>query len=289
MWLLDVETLDLHQFVGDSIPAYAILSHTWGLEEVGFSEMIKPKHLESAQRQSGFHKIAMCCAQAQRDGYNWALVDTCCIDKRSSAELSEAINSMFECTNVPAAAMSICPTLRVVTRPFRCLVIVDGSHAAGPCKNCLPPRKLFSSQRIGLPSAQAIDLLSHIDLADDVSKITGIPTDFLISKKGLWQTLVAPRISWASRRKTTREEDHAYSLMGMFDISMPILYGEGLEKAFARLQHEIMRKNPDQSILSWYHADATSNRLPADSPDCFQNSGNVMPLTGERLSTSGKS
>jgi len=119
---------------------------------------------------------------------------------------------------------------------------------------------------------------SYINLADELSTITNIPTDFLAGKRALWQACVAQRMFWASCRKTTRAEDRAYSLMGLFDISMPILYGEGLDKAFTRLQREIINTIPDQSILAWYRSDAISYRLLAESPDCFQNSGAVTQL-----------
>ena len=96
MYLLSVTTLTLHSFIGEAIPPYAILSHVWGSEEVSYVSMAKPKHRAIAEQQSGFRKIEMCCKQAQRDGYHWVWVDTCCIDKTSSAELSEAINSMYK-------------------------------------------------------------------------------------------------------------------------------------------------------------------------------------------------
>jgi hypothetical protein len=95
MWLLDVKSLQLREFHGSNVPEYAILSHTWGSDEVSFVEMKKPKYREAAERKEGFSKIKNCCMQAERDGLEWAWVDSCCIDKRSSAELSEAINSMF--------------------------------------------------------------------------------------------------------------------------------------------------------------------------------------------------
>jgi hypothetical protein len=68
MWLLDVETLELHEFFGRNIPPYAILSHTWGSEEVSFVEMKKSKYREVAQSKTGFSKIRECCNQARRDG-----------------------------------------------------------------------------------------------------------------------------------------------------------------------------------------------------------------------------
>ena len=96
MWLLNVDTLELEEFIGNNIPPYAILSHTWGSEEVSFSEMKKTKYRKYARLKKGFFKIEGCCAQAKKSGFAWAWVDSCCIDKRSSAELSEALNSMFQ-------------------------------------------------------------------------------------------------------------------------------------------------------------------------------------------------
>lgn len=92
MHLINTTTLELHSFLG-TIPAYVILSHTWGNDEVTFENMCKPDAL--TKTSEGYLKIKRCCEQAKEDGYSWAWVDTCCIDKRSSAELSEAINSMY--------------------------------------------------------------------------------------------------------------------------------------------------------------------------------------------------
>ena len=93
MRLLNTSTLELHQFVGDEKPKYAILSHTWGKEEVQFNDISKPK--DQLLRMAGFFKIQKCCTQALDHGLDYAWVDTCCINKDSSAELSEAINSMY--------------------------------------------------------------------------------------------------------------------------------------------------------------------------------------------------
>ena len=95
MWLLNTTTLQLHEFMGEQfeIPHYAILSHTWSTEEVTFRDM--RKSIENARQKTGFAKIEGCCRQALKDHLDWVWIDTCCIDKRSSAELAEAINSMF--------------------------------------------------------------------------------------------------------------------------------------------------------------------------------------------------
>jgi hypothetical protein len=93
MRLINVEDYSMGEFIGRNVPDYAILSHTWGKEEVSFQDI---QNLEAAKQKEGFKKIAFCCEQARGDRLKWAWVDTCCVDKTSSAELSEAINSMFE-------------------------------------------------------------------------------------------------------------------------------------------------------------------------------------------------
>ena len=92
MRLINTETFDLKAF-GSRPPPYAILSHTWGEEEVTFQDI---SDMWAARKKKGFAKIKRCCRQALRDGYDWVWVDTCCIDKTSSAELSETINSMYK-------------------------------------------------------------------------------------------------------------------------------------------------------------------------------------------------
>lgn len=123
-------------------------------------------------------------------------------------------------------------------------------------------------------------------LEDEVSKITHIPAAFLALRNRLNQACVSQRMFWALWRQTTRPEDRAYTLMGLFDIKMSILYGEGLEKTFARLQEEIISNTPDQSIFAWRLPNMTTFRLLANSSDCFQNSGGVMSFNRESMLTS---
>ena len=106
MHLLDAQTLRFHDFFDDNIPPYAILLHTWGPDEVSFQDALaligthpaaipnEPATAEIAHR-AGWAKIQRTCDQALRDKLRYVWVDTCCIDKTSSAELSEAINCMF--------------------------------------------------------------------------------------------------------------------------------------------------------------------------------------------------
>jgi hypothetical protein len=97
MWLINTSTLSLELYYGDEIPSYAILSHTWGDGEMSFQEFTQAAETKNDRitSKAGYRKIAATCDRALMDGYCYAWVDTCCIDKTSSAELTEAINSMF--------------------------------------------------------------------------------------------------------------------------------------------------------------------------------------------------
>jgi hypothetical protein len=132
------------------------------------------------------------------------------------------------------------------------------------------------------------------DLSRLLSEITKIDTSLLRSgdparlRHYLNNYSVAQKMSWAAGRDTTREEDRAYSLLGIFNISMPLLYGEG-PKAFSRLQEEILKETDDHSIFAWgpfERLGSNSNvsekfrrkysKLLADSPEDFRDSGDVV-------------
>src|SRR5277367_6178490 len=93
MRLINVKTRNLEQHYGSDIPRYAILSHRWEDEEVSFHDWQHSR--DEIKHRSGYVKIINACEQADRDNLEYLWCDTNCIDKRSSAELSEAINSMF--------------------------------------------------------------------------------------------------------------------------------------------------------------------------------------------------
>ena len=114
MWLVDVSTHRLKEFVGQDVPAYAILSHTWGDDEVSFRETLKRKSIEDTKKKSGYKKILKACDEAAALGWDYIWIDTCCIDKKSSAELSEAINS---CIDTIAIQQSVLSTWLTITSP----------------------------------------------------------------------------------------------------------------------------------------------------------------------------
>ncbi|KAI0549819.1 heterokaryon incompatibility protein-domain-containing protein [Xylaria curta] len=230
MRLLNTATLQLQDFVegveGTQSP-YAILSHTWGDQEVTFQDLRKYHEAasqESSSTQSailpsissleGFKKIVNCCAAAAKEGIDWVWVDTCCIDKTSSAELSEAINSMFRWYGKSAVCYAFLSDVSDTGGNFS---RDDSSFRKSrwftrgwTLQELLAPRKLrFYNQRWEIIG----QMMEGSELCDIVSSITFIPPACLQNKDAIFKTCVAKRMSWASRRETTRQEDLAYCLL----------------------------------------------------------------------------
>jgi hypothetical protein len=257
-------SISLKAWIGP-IPRYAILSHRWASDpddEVSFEDMtLRP---DATTNKRGYQKLRNCCAQALTDGYNWVWIDTCCIDKKSSAELSEAINSMF----VWYTKSDVCYAyLEDVGFADYKLALPKSSwfKRGWTLQELIAPAELqfFSKdwQKIG----------SKRRLASALSRITRVNKSVL--KEGLhtYKASVAEKMSWAAKRETTRIEDRAYSLMGIFGVNMPTLYGEG-SRAFTRLQNEIIKISSDHTIFTWQRKSLTAGLL-AHSPDEFEHSG----------------
>ncbi|KAK4500834.1 hypothetical protein PRZ48_009026 [Zasmidium cellare] len=256
MRLINVHTLDTKDFSA-SWPEYAILSHRWEDEEISYQDYQDP-----AKRVGpGYRKIADFCllvqqadwakGQATRRGIHWAWVDTCCIDKTSSAELSEAINSMwtwYQEAAVCVAYISDCEVSDSRARTLRSLRASPWFRRGWTLQELLAPKEVFvyaqNWQCLGQRNTTA-DLRRAINLA------TAIEEGYLQGRKHVADASIAQRMSWASARKTTRGEDLAYCLMGIFNVNMPLLYGEGQEKAFYRLQEEIVKQSNDESIFAF--------------------------------------
>jgi hypothetical protein len=288
MRLLNTRTLRLETFHADSSKLkYAILSHTWGDEEITYEDL-RAEPAQMKLKTAAYVKIHGACEQAKRDLCDYIWIDTCCIDKSSSTELSEAINSMFkwyEDAWICYVYLVDCSLAEaMITAEARDLerAILEVSFYLPPLRNehdmtvatttghLLSQSRWFTRgwtlQELIAPTSIVFfdqrwsSLGSRQSLARDISAITQIP-DALLSRSGpfsqdsisasLSTISVAARMSWASRRQTSRVEDMSYSLLGLFGVHVPLLYGEGGEASFERLQREIIRKIDDQSILAW--------------------------------------
>jgi len=285
MRLLHTETFRLETFNGPKLPPYAILSHTWGDREVLFQHIEAASHHESNTEKRSWSKIRNACQKACQNQpqleYIW--VDTCCINKDSSAELSEAINSMY-------------PWYETATICYAYLEDVeDAGQRTTPLEDSLKKARWFTRgwtlQELIAPASvvffsagwEAIGTKNS--LREIISSITGVDISVLLKPQLLPTMSVARRMSWAANRETTRTEDIAYCLMGIFDVNMPLLYGEG-NKAFIRLQEEIIKDSEDQSLFAWQYPrsstdwegmDGLENEgILAHHPIVFKNSFDIV-------------
>ncbi|KAI1503896.1 heterokaryon incompatibility protein-domain-containing protein [Biscogniauxia marginata] len=301
MRLINTHTLDLEDFVGREIPRYAILSHTWeDGQEVSFQEW---QDRQIVSFKTGYSKIQNACEQARLSDLDYIWVDTNCIDKSSSAELSEAINSMFDWYErsevcfvyladvmlaVEGKEFPLAPTSRRKPPEHSPLSDARWFTRGWTLQELLAPDKLIfvsgNWQEIGrIDKSRKVSRNHSVQqFIGDVSKVTGIGIPYLFGLKSRHEASIALRMSWAASRKTTRVEDTAYCLFGLFNINMPLLYGEGA-KAFQRLQQEIMKVSTDQSIFAWEWAtDLTLLQgevsFIAPSPSCFAKSADFVQL-----------
>lgn len=223
---------------------YAILSHTWGDddEEVTYKDMIEG----SGKTKAGYQKILFCGEQAARDGLQYCWVDTCCIDKSNNTELSEAINSMF----------------RWYRNAAKCYVYLSDvstndhdDDQAGLSSQAWQSafresrwftrgwtlQELIAPQSVEFFCSNRRWLGDKKSLERQLSEITGITAPALRGT-ALSAFSVKERMSWAENRETKREEDKAYSLLGIFDVCFPLIYGEGGKNAFWRLREELEKR-----------------------------------------------
>ena len=281
MRLLHLHTLEFKEFFHADIPPYAILSHRWGKGEISYKDMRKKRN----PKAPGYAKILGFCDFARRQPatiferklLEWGWVDTCCIDKSSSAELSEAINSMYQWYE---AACLCCVYLADIESLCDADGGVDDSFVRSEWfKRGWTLQELLAPGDIVFCSA-TWDILGHICppwqrqfqcnthdgigsycycikergrcIYHQIAEATGIAPNYFGGQA--LEASVGCRMSWAADRKTSRVEDEAYCLLGLLGVNIPIIYGEG-RRAFQRLQEELIRRSPDLSVLAWSRPD----------------------------------
>jgi hypothetical protein len=277
------ERFELIEKFGSQIPTYAILSHTWGDDEVTYEHVRAPTAFErrllshdseatyenvrdqNVRECKAYSKVVGAMRQAASDGHEYIWIDTCCIDKSSSAELSEAINSMYAWYQKAEVCYAVldgvpCPDAANFEAEFKASRWFTRGWTL---QELLAPKQVvFFGRPLTGPWIMLGDRKSLCGL---ISTSTAIAEEDLVDSAVYCQSCtVAQKMSWASKRETTREEDIAYSLMGLFSVNMPLLYGEGA-RAFMRLQEEIMEISDDQSIFAWASSEIEDAAKP--SPD----------------------
>jgi hypothetical protein len=243
-------------------PPYAILSHTWGSDETE----VTFRDIESGKGKSkpGYQKLIFCAQQAAKDGLQFFWIDACCVNKTSSAELSEAMNSIFKWYREAQKCYAI---LYDVSSSFE--NDIQAFRRSRWFTRGWTLQELLAPPVIEFYSREGEFLGDRDSFAQEIPEVTGIPITALKGKP-LSQFSVQKRLSWAENRLTTHEEDAAYCLLGIFDVHMPLIYGEGRENAFRRLLREIAYKDDgfgaDNSVLA-PHLSFSSNNTQAVPKD----------------------
>lgn len=266
MRLINTSTFELEDFTGRPVPKYAILSHRWQdpSEELSFHDF-----LAGAKRSTGgWAKIQDCCRMALVHDLQYCWIDTCCINKESSSEESRSINSMYAWYEQSTEAF-------VYLYDVHASSVAHGEDGNDEFRNSRwftrgwTLQEMIAPKKVTFFNSRWEVLGSKAELSELLMEITTIPGDVLKSERSHLTCSVAQRMFWAAERKTTVIEDQAYSLMGLFDVNMPLIYGEG-EKAFMRLQEEIIQRSTDQTVFAW--SDESSEKgILAPSPICFKN------------------
>ena len=234
----------------DQPPPYAILSHTWADgQEVTYSELVAG----AGKDKTGFAKIRFCSERVEADGLEYCWVDTCCIDKSTSDELSTAINSMF----------------RWYQRASKCYVYLSDVSVPDEISDAeaypiawqetfgrsrwftrgWTLQELLAPASVEFFSEQGKRLGTRVSLEQKLHDITQIPIAALRGRP-LGEFSVEDRMSWAAGRMTTRQEDKVYCLLGIFGVFLSLIYGEGEAYATLRLKEEIQKRQEGRSIGS---------------------------------------
>ncbi|TGJ88051.1 hypothetical protein E0Z10_g720 [Xylaria hypoxylon] len=324
MRFINTITLELEDRL-EIIPRYAILSHTWGDEEVTLQDWLTPETrdhlfslleiLENEENEGhaygslgtrplatfvnkaevqlgdpdwrlvlgpndrlnrfGYWKILKTCLQARQDGLNYLWVDTNCIDKTSSAELSEAINSMYAWYRNSSICYAYLSDVLIPDPTYDAADLEtgqSGTHLQGSSLNSFRKsrwfrrgwtlQELLAPRKVRFYSRNWTPIGTKYDMAPLLANITRVDEKYLLYAQDIRSASVAQRMAAVADRTTTRPEDIAYCLLGLFNVNMPLLYGEGA-MAFVRLQEEIMKVSDDHSIFAWTWIDRLTGKMSA--------------------------
>lgn len=301
MRLLNTKTLKFQEFFDWKIPEYAILSHCWGDDEVSYEKFLATA--ENDRVGTGWEKILKFCEIAGTDGiqfkhyrlghglhtFDWVWIDTCCIDKRSSAELSEAINSMYNWYGLAKVCLVFLPDVHEVSEQDLETMAdlqqneVYATYSADQMRSSRwftrgwTLQELVAPQKVAFYNTayQILGWKHHKTMLRTLNETTRIDQSILLDPYEARHVAIAVRFSWASMRQTSRAEDMSYCLLGLCEVNLPLLYGEGGGRAFQRLQLEIISKSSDDSIFAFDTNSPHGAYFLANSPAKFANCGDL--------------
>ena len=285
------------------VARFAILSHTWWQEEEPSYKTFSEQRDRDRKRQKtvrGYGKLRRFCDIAHRVyGVEFAWADTVCIDKSSSTELDESIRSMFAwyrnsdvCIAYLAETTDLldCPsdpwftrgwTLQEILAPHRLKFYNKDWH---PLTNFVNDKiEHFDEERLkdaGQISRDSSYSHQFLLLHHAIFMATGLDMATIVQfRPGIRAPSLPERMKWVARRVTTRAEDKAYYMMGVFGVSMSIAYGEGAERAFFRLFAAVLEVGHSRDWFMWGGKpipwEIHPSRMIPSSPECYLSRGDI--------------
>ena len=247
MRLLNVHTFEFSDY-SDDLPKYAIASHRW---KAGTEATIKDVRNKRNTDKDGYEKVESFAKYVREHvcHVEWLWIDTCCVNQDSSQEVTEAVNSMFRWYSNAEVCLAYLADVSDTEneREFR---RSEWFRRGWTLQELLAPQMVvFLSASWELIGHRGRDewtgsgnqIASGPALEAAISTITGVPECVLHNYTRSMSFSTEERLSWICSRKTTKEEDMSYSLLGIFDVTMPVIYGEGAKKARDRLMKEIWK------------------------------------------------
>jgi hypothetical protein len=243
---------------------YAMLSHRWEEKEPLLHD-IQDNVVYELDPVGGNVKLQSFCKTARTTGFRWAWMDTCCIDKRNSAELQESVNSMFTWYHHSALTIIYLSDVPPSSKPGAMTKSIWNTRGWTLPEFLAPKFVLFYQQDWSLYlDDRSPNHKDSVAIMQELEIATSIDARSLVTfRPGMRDT--REKLQWASTRITTIPEDVAYSLFGIFGINLPLMYGEMKQNALGRLLQEIVAQSGDLTALDWVGTSSEFNScLPAD-------------------------
>jgi hypothetical protein len=271
-------TLAFTDFGRRKPPPYAILSHTWDEEEVTLQDLCY-----GVPSSLAFKKIAFCGEQAAKDGLKFFWVDTCCIDRNNLPELTRSINSMFRWYHNASKCYVYLSDVSVSNSGNATLD--ESSWMEAFWRSRWFTRGWTLQELIAPPSVEFFSkegqfLGDKSSLRSAITGITNIPAAALQGRP-LSEFSVKERFAWANHRETSEEEDIAYCLLGIFNVFMPLIPGEGAENAWKRLEKLVEESSNDDALGGPDHTNRKSKNGSSSSKRAAET--NVEPKDAKAI------